>query len=208
MSQQQHLLSKILKTFILSLLVATIGTFVGQYVPPSLFIPLMIFELIILFFALFLRKSKSIGYGFLYFFTFLTGVTAYPVVSHYTGELGGQVVMAIFFATMVIFTVLGTLGYMTKRNLMNWGGVLLSAILALIIVSLIGLFFPFGTAGLWVITIAGILIFSGFIIYDFNMIKNMPLTDDDVPLMALNLYLDFLNLFLDLLRLVGLLSKD
>lgn len=202
------ILSKIMKTFILTLVMASIGTIIGQFVPPSLFLPLIIFELVILLFALFLRKRKTIGYGFLFFFTFLTGVTSYPVITHYVGELGGQIVTLIFFATLVIFTILGFFGYKTEKNLMNWGGVLLSVLIGLVIVSLFGLFFPLGSALMWIITIGGIILFSAFIIYDFNVIRHQPLTEEDVPLMALNLYLDFLNLFLDLLRLVGLISKN
>lgn len=197
-----------MRTFALTLLFAFIGTLVGQFVPPALFIPLIIFELTILIFAFFFRKKGSVGYTFVYFFTFLTGVTSYPVLTHYVNELGGQIVSMIFLTTMIIFGVLGTIGYKTKRNLIGWGSILFSALLALIIVSILSLFLPFGSAGVWVITIAGNLIFSFYTIYDFNVIKHQPLTDEDVPLMALNLYLDFLNLFLDLLRLVGLLSND
>jgi FtsH-binding integral membrane protein len=208
MSNHQNILQKILSAFALSLVMACIGVFLGQYVPVSWFLPLVIFELIILFIALFARKKKgAIGYPFLYFFTFLTGLTTYPVIVHYANELGANLVGVAFATTAIIFTVLALYGSKTKKDFSFLGGILFSALLALIILSILNLFFPLGSAGAWVITIAGIMVFSGYIIYDFNMIKRLDLTEEDIPLMALNLYLDFLNLFLDILRLFGLISK-
>ena len=53
----------------------------------------------------------------------------------------------------------------------------------------------------------GTVVFSLYIMYDFNRMKNMDFTDEAVPLLALNLYLDFINLFLNLLRFFGFLSR-
>ncbi|WP_176693995.1 Bax inhibitor-1 family protein, partial [Listeria monocytogenes] len=40
-----------------------------------------------------------------------------------------------------------------------------------------------------------------YILYDFNQIMKRDVELADVPMLALNLYLDFLNLFMFLLRL-------
>lgn len=207
-TKQQTILQKILSAFAASLLVAAGGTFVGQFVPTSLFLPLIIFELVILVVALFFRKKGQIGYPFLYFFTFLTGVTTYPVIAHYTSTIGATMVGVAFLTTALTFTALAVYGSVTKRDFSFLGGILFSALLALIILSITNIFFPLGSAAVWVLTIVGIMIFSGYVIYDFNMIKRLDLSEEDVPLMALNIYLDFLNLFLDILRLFGLISKD
>ena len=64
----------------------------------------------------------------------------------------------------------------------------------------------------WVITIAGVVIFTGLIAYDVNRIKALSyeLADGDNEAMekmgiigALNLYLDFINLFIYILRIFG-----
>ena len=58
-----------------------------------------------------------------------------------------------------------------------------------------------------IISIFGIIIFSGYILYDVSLIKSEieygVINDrDDLSIHVLNLYLDFINIFIDLLRLV------
>jgi len=59
-----------------------------------------------------------------------------------------------------------------------------------------------------ILSILGVIIFSGLAAYDTQNIKNT-LMDNDEDLVkkeilgALNLYLDFVNLFLDLIKLLG-----
>ncbi|ADO59718.1 Bax inhibitor-1 family protein [Paenibacillus polymyxa] len=208
MDRHAAIQQKILSTFAISLIVASIGAILGQFVPDFLFLPLAIFELVILIVALFFRKNKGkIGYPFLYFFTFLTGVTTFPVLAHYTSKLGAALVGGAFLTTAIVFAVLALYGTVTKKDLSFLGGILFSGLIALIILSILNIFFPLGSAALWGITILGIMIFSGYVIYDFNRIKRLSLTEEDVPLMALSIYLDFLNLFLKILQLFGLFSS-
>ena len=117
-------------------------------------------------------------------------------------------VLAALISTIVIFFVLGTIGWKTKKDLSFLSGILIAFLIALIIVSIFGLFVPDTSILHWIITIAGILIFSTFILYDLNIIKNKQWELEDVPLLALNLYLDFLNLFLYILRLFGLFPSN
>lgn len=204
----QLILSKTINTFLISLIFAAIGMFFGQFIPLEFMVPLLILELVMLIVVLFFRKKKKIGYGFLYFFTTLTGVTTAPVIIHYLNEIGGTMVLAALISTIVIFFVLGTIGWKTKKDLSFLSGILIAFLIALIIVSIFGLFVPDTSILHWIITIAGILIFSTFILYDLNIIKNKQWELEDVPLLALNLYLDFLNLFLYILRLFGLFPSN
>jgi FtsH-binding integral membrane protein len=62
----------------------------------------------------------------------------------------------------------------------------------------------------WIISIVGVLIFTGLTAYDTQKIKEMYSVNDDGTLAgrkailgALSLYLDFINLFLMMLRLFG-----
>jgi FtsH-binding integral membrane protein len=57
------------------------------------------------------------------------------------------------------------------------------------------------------ISIAGIIIFSGFILYDISLVKEEiskgNIVDrEDLSIHVLNIYLDFVNIFLDLLRFI------
>jgi FtsH-binding integral membrane protein len=62
----------------------------------------------------------------------------------------------------------------------------------------------------WVISIIGVLVFTGLTAYDTQSIKESYVANDDGTVAgrkaifgALRLYLDFLNLFLMLLQLMG-----
>lgn len=208
MLNKQELLLRILRTFLLSLLFAVVGFSVGSFVPLEWMIPLIIFQLGMLIFAFFLRKRKKISYGFLFVFTLLSGVTMNPIISSYVTEMGANLVLLGLVSTVVIFSALALYSWKSKRDFTFLGGILLAALLALIIVSIFNIFFPIGSMFMLIVTIGGILVFSGFILYDISVIKKMDLTEEDVPLMALNLYLDFINLFLYILRLLGIFSKD
>jgi FtsH-binding integral membrane protein len=79
----------------------------------------------------------------------------------------------------------------------------------IIIASVVGFFFQ-SDALQFVISIAGVIIFTGLTAYDTQKIKEIYYVNDDgtvtgrkAILGALNLYLDFINLFLMLLRLLG-----
>lgn len=205
---KQQLLLKILKTFLISLAFAGVGLGLGTFVPPSLMLPLIIFELVILLIALFFRKKRSIGYGFLYFFTTLTGVTTYPVVTYYVSDIGANMVLVGLLSTIIIFTSLALYSWKSKKDFTFLGGILFAALVGLIVLWILSIFFPFGSTMVFLMTLAGILVFSGFILYDISVIKNADLTEEDVPLMALNLYLDFLNLFINILRFLGIISSN
>jgi len=71
-------------------------------------------------------------------------------------------------------------------------------------------FFVQSTMLQFVISVAGVLIFTGLTAYDTQSIKESYVAGDDGTVMgrkaiygALRLYLDFINLFLMLLRLMG-----
>ncbi|HSM95658.1 MAG TPA: Bax inhibitor-1 family protein, partial [Rhizomicrobium sp.] len=82
-------------------------------------------------------------------------------------------------------------------------------LIGIIIASLVG-FFWHSAMLQWVISVAGVLIFTGLTAYDTQSIKDSYVVGDDGSVMgrkaifgALRLYLDFINLFLMLLRLMG-----
>ncbi|HHQ0100972.1 TPA: Bax inhibitor-1 family protein, partial [Listeria monocytogenes] len=76
-----------------------------------------------------------------------------------------------------------------------------AAIIILVIFSFVGVFLPLGSMLSTIISAGGTIIFSLYILYDFNQIMKRDVELADVPMLALNLYLDFLNLFMFLLRL-------
>ncbi|WP_141770425.1 Bax inhibitor-1/YccA family protein [Bacillus sp. MUM 116] len=199
----------VLRTFALSLAFAFIGTMAGVFVPAGLFLPLSILEMVMLFAAFFFRRKKSISYSFLYIFTFISGITLYPIVAHYLATTGANTVIMAFATTTVVFTGIAIYATKSKRNFSFLGGFLLAAILALVAISIFNIFWPLSTTGMLAYSFIGVMVFSGYVLFDFSRMKHYGVSAEDVPLMALSLYLDFINLFISILRIFGILqSKD
>lgn len=200
---------KVLRLFTISILIAFIGTAVGTTLPPSLFLPLMIVEMIMIVSAFFLRKRKAIGYGFLFTFVFVSGITLYPAIHHYVAQGGAALVHTAFILTIIIYAALTFYAYKSQHDFSFLGGFLLIGIIALIGFSIVGLFLPglySGPLGLG-IAFAGVLIFSGYILYDVSQYKH-GVPEEMIPLAVLSLYLNFINLFLYLLRLLSILRSN
>ena len=198
----------VLRTFALSLAIAFLGTMAGAFVvPPGLFMPLMILEFIMLITAFFFRRRKAVSYGFLYIFTFISGITLYPIVAYYLSTSGANVVGMAFASTTVVFTGIAIYAAKSKRNFSFLGGFLLAAILALVAISLYNIFFPLSSTGMLAYSFVGVLVFSGYVLFDISRMKHYGVRAEDVPLMALNLYLDFVNLFISILRILGIVSS-
>jgi FtsH-binding integral membrane protein len=180
----------------------------GVYVPADLFLPLSILELVMLVSAFFLRRRKAVSYAFLYIFTFISGITLYPIVAHYLATTGANTVILAFATTTTVFTGLAIYATKSKRNFSFLGGFLMAALLALVAISIFNIFWPLNSTAMLVYSFIGVMVFSGYILFDFSRMKHYGVSPEDVPLMALSLYLDFINLFLSILRIFGILPKN
>lgn len=201
-------LPSVLRAFALSLAFAFLGTMAGVYVPPALFLPLVILEAAMLIGAFFLRRKKSISYTFLYSFTFVSGITTYPIIAHYIAATGANTVLMAVGTTAVVFGGLAFYATTTKRDLSFLGGMLMAALLALICISIFNIIWPLSSTAMLAFSFIGVLVFSGYVLFDFNRMKQFGVSAEEVPLMALNLYLDFINLFINILRIFGILASD
>ena len=204
---EKTLMPSVMRTFAISLAIAFIGTMAGVFVPPALFIPLVIIEVVMLISIFFLRKRKAVSYAFLYAFTFISGMTMYPVIAHYVATSGANMVINALGTTTVVFGGLALYAAKTKRDLSFLGGMLMASLLALIAISIFNIFWPLSSTGMLAYSFIGILVFSGYVLFDINRMKHYGVSPEEVPLMALNLYLDFINLFLYILRFFGVLSN-
>lgn len=121
---------------------------------------------------------------------------------------------ASIFKTFIIaagmFGIMAIVGYSTKTDLTRLGSILVMALIGIIIASLVNMFM--GSARLdYIVSILGVIIFTGLTAYDVQKIKRIGMTgmenDDTMTKIsifaALSLYLDFINLFLYLLRFFG-----
>jgi FtsH-binding integral membrane protein len=117
-------------------------------------------------------------------------------------------IINVFLSTTALFAVMAIAGYTTKTDLTKLGSLLMIGVIGIVIASLINMFMR--SSGLdYMISILGVIIFTGLTAYDVQKIKNIGYEANGADTAklgivgALTLYLDFINLFLFLLRLFG-----
>ena len=170
---------------------------------------LVIAELAMVFsISFFINKISSSLAKILFFaYSLVNGITLTVIGLIYAP----QIIFYAFMITLTIFIVTAIYGYTTQEDLSSYRRFFMIALISLIALSIFNAFMRVGMLE-WVITIAGVVIFTGLIAYDVNSIKaiSYQLADGDTETMekmgiigALNLYLDFINLFIYILRIFG-----
>lgn len=177
----------------------------------GVFLILMIAQLgaVLMLSAMIGRLSYSASVLLYLTYAALTGITFSVLLLVYTQNS----VESAFFVTAIAFGGLSMIGYFTKKNLGPIGTFCGMALFGLIGMMLLAIFIPSlqGNGMQTLLSVAGILIFSGLTAYDTQRLKQFALdmnsTPEDVKKRsiqgALMLYLDFINLFLSILRLMG-----
>ena len=119
-------------------------------------------------------------------------------------------IFQVFLITAGTFGVMAFAGYTTKVDLSRMGSLLFMGLIGIIIASIVNWFM--GSAMLdFLISIGGVLIFTGLVAYDTQRLRRIAegveygaIAPMKLALLgALALYLNFINLFLFLLRLLG-----
>ena len=170
---------------------------------------LVIAELAMVFsISFFINKmSSSLARSLFFAYSLVNGITLTVIGRIYAP----QVIFYAFMITLTIFVVTAIYGYTTQEDLSSYRRFFMIALISLIALSIFNAFMRVGMLE-WVITIGGVVIFTGLIAYDVNRIKaiSYQLVDGDNEAMekmsvigALNLYLDFINLFIYILRIFG-----
>lgn len=169
---------------------------------------LLILELVVVIAFTALRKKVSPLVAKILFVLYaaISGLTLSSIFLVYRLDSIGMV----FLSSALMFGLMALYGYVTKTNLSSFGKVLIFALLAVIIMSLINMFVGNGTFGI-VISVISIAVFLGLTAYDMQALKEMYnyYSNDENELNkvaiygALDLYLDFINIFLRLLQLFG-----
>lgn len=148
--------------------------------------------------ALFTRSTAPLvsfaGYNFV---VIPFGLVINLVVYHYDPAL---VLEAIRVTGMVTFLMM-VLGSMFPRFFQKIAGVLTIALLAVLVVEAIEIFILKTHHGIidWVV----VVIFCGYIGYDWGRANRIPKTVDNAVDSAASLYIDIINLFLRILRILG-----
>ncbi len=214
---QQTIMQKVLAKFSYALLLMVVGMVIGAlFIPPALasLAPILCLGmLIVAFIARWAKRGENgamlpISMGFVYAFAALEGVGLYPLLLAYTQTIGAQLVLAAVGVTFVLFFGLATYAQYTTRDFLQFGSVLFFALIGLILLSIVG-FFIQATMLQIIIAAGGIFIFSGYVLYDIQLMRAGYISEADIPWMVLSLFLDFINLLIHVLRLFGIFgSRD
>ena len=138
----------------------------------------------------------------------LTGLTLSSIFLAYAGAS----IASTFIVAAGMFGALALFGTTTKRSLAGVGQFVFMGLIGLVLAMVVGMLFRSvgGSAGFnFVISIIGVIVFTGLTAWDAQRLKQMAValpdgrTESYAVVGALSLYLDFLNLFLFLLRFMG-----
>ncbi|MEI6297440.1 MAG: Bax inhibitor-1/YccA family protein, partial [bacterium] len=116
-----------------------------------------------------------------------------------------------FAITAAMFGIMAVTGYTTKTDLTKFGSIMMMGMVGLMVAMLVNFFLKSGTMD-YIISVIGVLVFTGLTAYDVQRLKRMGAGSGEYGdsntkklsiLGALTLYLDFINLFMFLLRFLG-----
>jgi len=155
------------------------------------------------------RLSAPVAFVIFFGYAALTGFTLSGIFIYY--ELAD--LTYAFVSAVGLFLTMSFVGIFTKADLTKMGTYLFIGLIGILIAMLINIFLHSGALD-FVISIIGVIIFTGLTAHDTQKIVRMSrdpnIQGSEGSLMtklsimgALALYLDFLNLFLFLLRIFG-----
>ncbi len=153
-----------------------------------------------------MQMSQQAAQATFWAYAAMVGASLSSILIVYTGAS----VAMTFFVTAATFGTMSLWGYTTKRDLTGFGHFLRMGLVGILLAMLANFFFK-SPAINFVVSVLGVLIFTGLTAWDTQKIKNTYYTvggDTAVAgkaaiMGALALYLDFLNIFLFLLRFMG-----
>ena len=144
------------------------------------------------------QRSEQLAIGLLFGFGVLVGIGTAPTIAYYAST-NPQSVWQAGGATALFIAGFGTAGYATRRDLSGLARACFWALLVLIVFGIVTIFVNIPHGAL-IYSIAGLVIFAGFTLYDFQRLRR---TQDirAAPLLAASIFLDVLNVFLLFLNL-------
>lgn len=206
---QASFYSQVMMYFGLAILSSAFGTYIGFtyiaqliFATPALMWVIIAVELALVITSRWWNTKRPINYFLFALFTFITGVTIVPLLASIIYTYGGpDLIIKALVATTLMFGGTAIFGWVTKMDLSGMRGFLTLSLIGMIIVAVVGIFVPWSSTFEMIFAGFGIIVFSGYTMYDIQKLKTHP---QDRPLdAALMLYLDIFNLFIYILRLLS-----
>jgi uncharacterized protein len=144
------------------------------------------------------RQGGGSAVGLLFGFGFLMGLATAPTVAYYAST-NPEVVWQAGGATALFMAGLGAAGYASRRDLSALARVCFWALVGLVVLGVVTIFASVPKGSL-IYAIAGLAIFAGLIMFDFQRLRIGGIAAS-APLMAASIFLDALNVFLFFLNI-------
>jgi modulator of FtsH protease len=146
------------------------------------------------------QRSEQLAITLLFGFGLLLGLAVAPTIAYYV-DADPQAVWQAGGATALFIAGFGAAGYATRRDLSGLARTCFWALIVLIVFGIVAIFVQI-PGGALIYAIAGLVIFAGFTLYDFQRLRR---TKDirAAPLLAASIFLDVLNVFLLFLSIFG-----
>jgi modulator of FtsH protease len=145
------------------------------------------------------KGRGQLAIGLLFGLGLLLGLAVAPVIADYANTDPSALWQAAG-ATAAFVAACGAYGYATRRDLSSWTRTLFWALLGLIGFGLVAIFVSIPNSQV-IYGVAGLAIFGGFTIYDFNRLRRA--SPESAVVIAVSIFLDIFNVFLLALQLFG-----
>jgi modulator of FtsH protease len=146
------------------------------------------------------NRSRQGTLALLGAFGLLMGVAVAPTIVYYASA-DPQALWKAGGATALFITALGSAGYATRRDLSGLARACFWALLALMLFGVVTIFVRI-PGGSLIYSVAGLVIFAGFTLIDFQRLRRSQ-DINSAPLLAASIFLDILNVFLFFLNIFG-----
>lgn len=208
-TQREAVMGRVLGLLGVAALCTGAGALIGPRLGPGAFILSIVGSIGTLLVLMFVAREKTpINLWLMYAFATFEGMALGLILDMYLARGLSGVVLNAGATTGAVTLAAGAYGATTKRDLSGLGPILMIGLIAVIVASLAGLFLQLPMLHL-VVAAASALLFTGFLVFDLNRVANAAaVTEGQVILLAVSVYLDIFNLFLALLQLFGFFSSE
>ena len=157
-------------------------------------------------FAIEKTKNSASGVPVLLGFTFFMGLMLSRLLAFVLGMSNGAgLIMTAFAGTGVIFLGMATLSTIIKRDLSAMGKFLFIGVIMLIVAGIANIFLQ-SSALMITLSVVAIGIFSAFIVYDLQRVKNG--LETNYITATLGVYINLYNVFSNLLAILGIFGGN
>jgi FtsH-binding integral membrane protein len=150
------------------------------------------------------KMAPATAAGLFLLYSGMVGITSSVIFLVYTSAS----IVSAFVITAGMFGATAVYGTFTKRSLAGVGQFMFMGLIGLVIASIVNIFLLNDMLS-FVISVVGVIVFTGLTAWDAQRLKEMAVALPDgrvgayAVVGALSLYLDFINLFFFILRLFG-----